>query len=177
MHKIVLSMANSCPECGYPLKGSEDKCPECGFIINPQISNETMDVDNWDYSQYVGGLFSQWYFECPNSDEEESYNTLNDILLLGNLIFRALWSIAWPLCLLYLLYFGLLFICSQNSPILGVFLTILFYACVILLLVIKLIPMAVHKYWVPFHRTWRRINKRYWINMYKAIKSKNSNIL
>lgn len=27
-------MNNSCPECGYPLNGTESSCPECGYPLN-----------------------------------------------------------------------------------------------------------------------------------------------
>lgn len=30
---------NSCPECGYPLKGTEISCPECGMPIQSQNPN------------------------------------------------------------------------------------------------------------------------------------------
>lgn len=41
-------MANrSCPKCGYPLNGNENRCPECGmaFPSNPQYSAGMQNVE------------------------------------------------------------------------------------------------------------------------------------
>lgn len=163
-------MEKKCPECGYPLNGNEAECPECGFIVNPQISNGSIDIDKWDYSQYRKGLFSQWYFKCDNLKHAESYDSLNDVLLLFNLIFRILWWIAWPIILIFILFAAFSLAIGHIAIFLGTITSIIVAICFT-------IPNAIHKFIVPLHRTWRRINKRYWISMDKAVKNNNPNIL
>ena len=125
-------MAKICNECGYPLNGNEDICPECG---NPICSNNSeSQTDSWDYTQYRKGIFQQWYFKCKKKDENDSYDSLNDTLLLLNLVFRALWYIIWPIILLFII--SSLFLLGLNMAgisyasfvivILGIFLGVYF---------------------------------------------------
>lgn len=185
-------MALTCKECGYPLKGHENSCPECGcpteFNVNESYTTSPSkskiipsQTDNWVYSQYQNGIFRKWHFTCPNKDMASSYDTLNDILLLFNLIFRAIWSLFWPLAIIRIAYYIFVLIIGTINPIdtaiiLILVQIVLILGCVFYALV-NLIPKVMHKYWVPFHRTWRRINKRYWVNMHKAIESDNINII
>ena len=171
-------MAIICNECGFPLSGNENKCPKCGNPIHSNNSDSLLSpkTDNWDYTQYREGIFQHWYFKCKKKDEADSYGALNDTLLLFNLIFRAIWTVVWPLILIWIVC--VLFSLSSSAAgipyasyviiILGIFITIF-------LLLFYLIPNAIQKFWVPFHRTWRRINKRYWINIHKAIKENDIN--
>lgn len=179
-------MATPCKECGYPLNGTESSCPECGCPTEFEVSSsnaqtKTTQTDNWDYSQYRSGIFSQWYFPCPDKDKADSYDTLNDILLLFNLLFRAVWSLFWPLALIWVVYYLFVLIVGASAPrdaavIIVVTQIVLIFVSVYIAFA-NLIPKTMHKFWVPFHRTWRRINKRYWVNMHKAIESDNVNIV
>ena len=173
---------NSCPECGYPLNDNENKCPECGYPLlnnepnNSNSSNSSALYDDWDYEQYRKGLFKQWYFKCEKNNQADSYDSLNDVLLLFNLAFRALWSIIWPCALIFLFTLGCVMATQQQ---IGMEINALIFAIMgiifgVMVFFAILIPNAIRKYWVPFHRTWRRINKRYWISMHKAI---NTNTL
>lgn len=186
-------MSTPCKECGYPLNGTETSCPECGCpvelssddILQSAAAPDRHFVDDWDYTQYRKGLFQQWYFECIEEDRAESYDALNDVLLMLNLIFRAVWYLAWRMALVGLVFFiiyGALFAAmaqsdsSEGMIVLG---GILAFILILIGLYIffTLIAKVIHKYWVPFHRTWRRINKRYWISMHKAVKTNNPNTI
>lgn len=182
-------MTNQCKQCGYPLKGSETTCPECGCSIETTSSiNTTSSIlitnDNWNYNQYRTGIFRQWYFKNSNNNESDSYDTLNDFLLLFNLIFRMIWSMFWPIALICLFTWIILITLTSDSAFMTsdnvMFMQIAQFAVIIgciILFFVKLIPNAIYKYWVPFHRTWRRLNKRYWINIHRAIETNSINVI
>lgn len=46
----------SCKECGYPLKGDEQKCPECGAPIEARESSTQSISQNADWANY--------FYEC-----------------------------------------------------------------------------------------------------------------
>lgn len=60
MHKIVYSMANSCPECGFPLHGNESTCPECGCPVYQQ----QQVVLQQPQSPTVKTDWAQYFYEC-----------------------------------------------------------------------------------------------------------------
>ena len=177
-----------CSQCGFPLKGNEEICPECGLkLFNEQTFNTTTieddtinhrtdnkQTDDWDYSQYKGGVFSYWLFKCPTAKYKDSYDSLNDTLLLGNLACRIIWHTFWPYFLICLVNILMTPIYADLGQACVIITSLLAFIFLIYCLIIRL-PKAIGKYWVPLHRTWRRINKRYWLNMYKAVKNNNIN--
>lgn len=48
--------------------------------------------------------------------------------------------------------------------VIGGFTAIMFYVAIIYFIILDCCGMgkALHRYWPSIHRTWRRINKRYW---------------
>lgn len=53
---------------------------------------------------------------------------------------------------------------TDGLILLGVFSAIMFYVVIIYFIVLDCcgIGKALHRYWPSIHKTWRRINKRYW---------------
>ncbi len=137
---------------------------------------------------FLGWLFGPWYLTCKSKDEKEEYAVINNIFYFFNLIFKTwaygiLWTFfkGWfvELLLLFTIFiFGLIVYGveqngSEGSVYVVAFAAVVEYAiCLaygIILLIIAncAIGKALHRYWPSIHRTWRRINKRYW----KAMKN------
>lgn len=171
----------ACPECGNPLKGNEQTCPECGNLI-PKEEAELHYYDDIDYSNYhsdfIGG-FNLLYFEAEYEDEKDSYDSWNDFCLFWNLLWRIILFTLLPIFIIAILVVLFIFTDLKYSLGLKGAMPIL---CVIGGILVIISPfvffrIAMRKYWLPLHRTWRRINKRYWINMYKGVKHNNVDIL
>lgn len=134
---------------------------------------------------FSGWLFGPWYLTCKNESEKEEYAVINNIFYFFNLIFKTfLYATLWAffkgiVVLVAYLMFVLIFtlmgfgMANNNSTggliVLGGFTVIMFYAILIYFIVLDCCGMgkALHRYWPSIHRTWRRINNRYWNAMKK----------
>ena len=80
-------MANrSCPQCGYPLNGTETLCPECGMAFSPYIQNPN-DIQN--------AIFG--YDEGDNDAEtilRNVINTIKNLIIIFSIIGGAVLIIA-----------------------------------------------------------------------------------
>ena len=128
---------------------------------------------------FLGWLFGPWYLTCKNESEKEEYAVINNIFYFFNLIFKTnayalLWAflkgvvvfIAW---MMFMLLFSLIGMASNSTNgliALFTFAVNLFYVYFIILVCCGM-GKALHRYWPSIHRTWRRINKRYWDAMKK----------
>ena len=129
---------------------------------------------------FLGWLFGPWYLTCKNESEKEEYAVINNIFYFCNLIFKtflyaAIWAFFKGIVVFFVyLMFALIFafrgleMANSNSTdgliVLGVFSAIMFYVVIIYFIVLDCCGMgkALHRYWPTMHRTWRRLNKRYW---------------
>lgn len=129
---------------------------------------------------FLGWLFGPWYLTCKNESEKEEYAVINNIFYFFNLIFKtflyaAIWAFFKGIVVFFVyLMFALIFafreleMANNNSTdgliLLGVFSAIMFYVVIIYFIVLDCCGMgkALHRYWPSLHRTWRRLNKRYW---------------
>lgn len=134
---------------------------------------------------FLGWLLGPWHLTCKDVGEKEEYAVINNIFYLFNLIFKTnvyafLWAffkgiivlIAYLIIAILLGLMGM-GLANDNSVgglvALGGFTAILFYGMLIFFFVLECcgIGKALHRYWPSLHRTWRRINKRYWDAMKK----------
>ena len=131
---------------------------------------------------FLGWLFGPWYLTCKNESEKEEYAVINNIFYFFNLIFKtflyaALWAFFKGIVVfLAYLVFAFCFISmglgigsitdnriGASMPFV-IFSAILFYVILFFFIILDCcgIGKALHRYWPSIHRTWRRINKRYW---------------
>lgn len=159
---------------------------------SPISPSSWLFTDPWPLSNYprkafekehpfLGWLFGPWYLTCKNESEKEEYAVINNIFYFFNLIFKTnVYAILWAffkgitafigvlIIILLLTLMGLGIGYSNASgelfAALGGFSAILFCG---ILIVLECCGMgkALHRYWPSIHRTWRRINKRYWNSM------------
>lgn len=131
---------------------------------------------------FLGWLLGPWHLTCKNEGEKEEYAVINNIFYLFNLIFKTniyafLWAffkgiIVFLMSVLLIPIIGAV-MANNNSTgglmMFGGFTVILFYGMLIFFIVLECCGMgkALHRYWPSIHRTWRRINKRYWDAMKK----------
>lgn len=132
---------------------------------------------------FLGWLFGPWYLTCKNESEKEEYAVINNIFYFFNLIFKTnVYAILWAFFKGITAFIGVLFFIllltlmglgigysnasGELFAALGGFSAILFCG---ILIVLECCGMgkAIHRYWPSIHRTWRRINKRYWDAMKK----------
>lgn len=129
---------------------------------------------------FLGWLFGPWYLTCKKESEKEEYAVINNIFYFFNLIFKsflyaAIWAffkgiVVFVAYLMFAIIFALMGfgMANNNSTggliVLGGFTVIMFYAILIYFIVLDCCGMgkALHRYWPSIHKTWRRINKRYW---------------
>ena len=128
---------------------------------------------------FLGWLFGPWYLTCKKESEKEEYAVINNIFYFFNLIFKTfLYATLWAFfkgfvafvvayligALLCLIAFGILGISSNDFIASGGLLIILLYGLLIFSIILDCCGMgkALHRYWPSIHKTWRRINKRYW---------------
>ena len=133
---------------------------------------------------FLGWLFGPWYLTCKNESEKEEYAVINNIFYFFNLIFKTfLYATLWAffkgivVFIAYLIFYMIFAkgIANTNNNstggliVLGGFTVITFYAVIIYFIILDCCGMgkALHRYWPSIHRTWRRINKRYWNAMKK----------
>ncbi len=174
------------------LKASEEIVNSCkddfneGGKYSPFSSTSWFFTTPWPLSNYperkmfekahpfLGWLFGPWHLTCKSKDEKEEYAVINNIFYFFNLIFKTwAYAILWAFFkgFLFLLLYWVLFFAFLGSGWMG-FLAMMPFIVIplnILLLIISAcaIGKSLHRYWPSIHRTWRRINKRYW----KAMKA------
>ena len=98
-------------------------------------------------SHYYNGILQPWYVMCDKPEDHHRFDTLNEILLLGNLCFRV--------CLWWFLFFVLAMVCCVTIILipLGIY------------IIIKGIPWAAQKHLPMIHKLFIRLNQRYWLHM------------
>ena len=128
---------------------------------------------------FLGWLFGPWYLTCKNESEKEEYAVINNIFYFFNLIFKTfLYATLWAffkgivVFIAYLIFYMISAMGIANNDdistaekiLFGFFGAIMTYAILIYFIVLDCCGMgkALHRYWPSIHRTWRRINKRYW---------------
>lgn len=153
--------------------------------------------DPWPLSKYpkgvfdvkhpfLGYLFAPWHITCKDERKRESYNAINNIFYLLNLIFKAFVYAWWwtffkvflPVLLFVVIVAILIWIMaecrsSEVNVILGVVMAICYIAIIIYVTILEFcgIGKALHRYWDDIYQTFMRLNKRYWIKMNKAMKT------
>ena len=130
---------------------------------------------------FLGWLFGPWHLTCKNNEDKESYAVINNIFYLFNLIFKCqfytfLWSFfkGLPFLLLYVVASFLGMYCIRFTwdytiyYIVTHLIGILFFVLIVFMVILNCcgLGQALHRYWPSLHRTWRRINKRYWKSMH-----------
>lgn len=130
---------------------------------------------------FLGWLFGPWHLTCKNNEDKESYAVINNIFYLFNLIFKCqfytfLWSFfkGLPFLLLYVVasFLGMYSIRFTWDATIYYTVTyligILFFVLIVFMVILNCcgLGQALHRYWPSLHRTWRRINKRYWKSMH-----------
>lgn len=130
---------------------------------------------------FLGWLFGPWHLTCKNNEDKESYAVINNIFYLFNLIFKCqfytfLWSFfkGLPFLLLYIVasFLGMYSIRFTWDDTIYYTVTyligILFFVLIVFMVILNCcgLGQALHRYWPSLHRTWRRINKRYWKSMH-----------
>lgn len=131
---------------------------------------------------FLGWLFGPWHLTCKSESEKEEYAVINNIFYFFNLIFKTnVYAFLWAffkgiIVVTAFLIIGFILgligmgLANGNSvgglAMFGGFAAILCYAVLIVLGCCG-IGKALHRYWPSIHRTWRRINKRYWDAMKK----------
>lgn len=189
-----------CPECGYPLPNNNAVEPIVGNDefnetkpYSPFSSSAWIFKTPYPLSEYPRGAFAEeqpilgWLFgpihiaSNNNVKDKEYYDVINNIFLLWNLsakfvFYSFLWLFAktWWIILTEIL---LLTACFSNSG-----LEILGFVVMVTFLFIS-IPFAYSAWCASFHRyspiiikTYRRIRKRHWNSIYKAVKNNNLNL-
>lgn len=124
---------------------------------------------------FLGWLFGPWHLTSNNNAEKEEYAVINNIFYLFNSIFKCqLYTFLWtffkgfPFTLLYIavILLSLNVIGYQyhewETFVFATYLLTIFYMAFMVILYFCGIGSALHRYWPSLHRTWRRINKRYW---------------
>lgn len=192
---------NNCPNCGCPASeckaadgNPNDATENMGFptflgsfwkVFNDWWNgvDYTSYIDNkapddYNYSKYYHGILRPWFFPSRSRNEDNSYNTLNDIFLLGNLLLRFfLIAIVIPYTpIIVILTVGATlfeYLQYQLNMDLSFVLYILVIPFVVFLVILATFCFvkAVRLYWIPIHRTHRRLHKRYWKSMDKAVKT------
>lgn len=167
-------METKCPECGSPLSGTEKACPECGCPIQNEnvLTDEKVLIDDYDYSQfYDSWLLSPWSFSHEEDSEEENFDQLNDSFLLGAIAFRMILR-ALLVAIIFIVAGTILtaILINERAEEIALFADIVIVIGGVIA-VIYYFKKGLAKYWVPFHRTLRRIHKRYWINMHKGVEN------
>ncbi len=128
------------------------------------------------YQKYplIDWLLGPWYLTCKDKKEQEEYDVINNIFYFLNLIFKIVaYSIIWwvfKIWWLILLGLFLLVLLIRIVYALGIgninFLMapIFLMAALIFGIIVGACAMgkALHRYWPQLHKTFRRLNKRYW---------------
>lgn len=119
--------------------------------------------------RFWGWLLDPWHLTCRNEENKEAYDTINNIFYLCNLIFKvSLYACLFAFFKMIGL-FMLLIVIVLLGAILDDYTGVVIIASVCYIVVA--IPLccglcnALHRYWPSFHKTWRRLNKRYWKEM------------
>ena len=155
--------------------------PTSWFFKNPWPLNNYPERKMFEKAHpLLGWLFGPWYLTCKSKAEKEEYAVINNIFYFFNLIFKTwayaiLWSFFKGFLFVVLFYLAQIFFAyvafhsnsAGTAGFLSILMLIVFIPLGILLLIIQAcgIGKSLHRYWPSIHRTWRRINKRYWKDM------------
>ena len=151
---------------------------------SPFKSNSWFFKDPWPMYNYPKGalyrkhplidwFFGPWYLTCKDKKNQEEYDVINNIFYFFNLIYKIkayslIWFIfkAWLPILGFCILYGIsAFIVSRI--IRGDEDVLIFAVCIPIFIFVGIvyacaIGKALHRYWPQLHKTFRRLNKRYW---------------
>lgn len=127
---------------------------------------------------FLGWLFDPWHLTCRDASKQEQYDTANNIFYMFNLFFKAnFYGACWTFFKTWYLWLAYVFVTPCFWYIVddlgwgysGVYINLAFSTVLsIALWIVTLIHYcfgmgnALHRYWPSFHKTWRRVSKRYW---------------
>ena len=130
---------------------------------------------------FLGWGFGPWHLTCKSNEDKEEYAVINNFFYLGNLILKCqLYTFLWtvfkglPFILLYVVASWLGMYSIRGTWDYTFYITVVslisIFFCILVVFMIILhfcgLGRALHRYWPSIHRTWRRINKRYWKSMH-----------
>lgn len=87
--KNFKSMAKQCPECGYPLNGSESACPECGRLLNQPFKQVEQQYAT-PQPAFTGAQTTA--APIPVATATERTDWANYIYECGVIVWRSLWQ-------------------------------------------------------------------------------------
>ena len=188
-----------CPECGYHIKEQLGSSIDSHVEFNEAKPYSPISSKAWIFktpfplNQYPRGAFAKehpslgWLFgpfhiaNNGNVKDREYYDVINNVLFLLNICskftwFTTLWLIikTWWIVLIEII---LLCICFSHydTVVLGIVLIPIF-TIISIPFVISAICASYHRYVPIMIKTYRRIRKRHWVSMYKAVKHDNLNL-
>ena len=191
---------DKCPECGNPLK-TTPKSYNPDMDYNETKGYSPFKANAWIFSTpsilkkfprghfalkhpFWGWLFGPWHISPYNLEDTEYINVVNNIFYLLNQIFKfVLYALIWVLfktwfILLIGLAGGVLFTTfgaiNYNNALttIGIIVLGLTYIFSGIMLISGTLA-SLSRYSSPIIRSFRRICKRHWISMYKAVKNNN----
>lgn len=199
-----------CPDCGCPIETSassesKDKpttsnyneeeepftpfSPTSWFFRTPPFLNKF--PQRGDYAKahpFLGWVFNQWHVSYRGNGNRAAFDTLNNIFLLCNLIFKTiLYSIAWGFFKMFwwnvafvvtLIVGGMVARTSETALNIFSILTIILYAvfCVFSALVFLCgCAESLRRYISPMYNTFMRICRRFSISITKSVRENNLN--
>lgn len=139
------------------------------------------------YKKYplIDWLLGPWYLTCRNEKDQEEYDIINNIFYFFNLIFKIIaYALVWSLFKIWWLILGLIILSAIKGFIInsilqslmnpnlqatlattiGIIAIVVFIAALVFSLIVESCAMgkAFHRYWPQLHKTFRKLNKRYW---------------
>ncbi len=158
---------------------------------SPFKSDSWFFRDPWPIRNYPKGALYQkhplidwllglWYLTCKDKKEQEEYDVINNIFYFLNLTFKIvvysiIWWVLkiWWLILGWLLFLGISGLSAYGMTRSDMYSTTIFIGIVNFIIVMALYIFAIivgacatgkalHRYWPQLHKTFRRLNKRYW---------------
>ena len=195
-----------CPECGKVLEAGVATCPNCGcpienFDFNESKSQSTIssDSDSWilktpyPLSKYPNkGDFAKaypllelllifpfsWHIVNQSSEDKEYTNSANNILCLFALFAKfGVYGSCWILCKFWWLILLLIVSFIGLSNDLDGFIVLIVPLVPLLVLAGFFSWMAAQSRYLPrIIKTYRRIRKRHWMSIHKAIQNNDIDI-
>lgn len=134
---------------------------------------------------FIGWLFGPWYLTCKDKKNQEEYDVINNIFYFFNLFFKIIaYSFVWQFFKIWWLILGAFLVIGINAliinsvlhsnmgqdtmltfvSILNLIMGLIWISVAIFCLIVGscAIGKAFHRYWPQIHKTFRKLNKRYW---------------
>lgn len=132
---------------------------------------------------FWGWLLGPWHIANENNEDKEYINVVNNIFYLLNQCFKAwLYVPVWIFLkswYIFIIGFGGVIFCAASGEemlgILGIIILVLLYILGGILSICGILA-SIQRYSSPIIRSFRRIRKRHWMSMYRAIKYNNLNL-